>query len=142
MNIETYIAWVKANVDAETGGYGKCEEVVTSMAEAFPELEPRKGFFHSTAWGQRGHHWLRHRETQDIVDPTARQHPDGSVFPGAIGAARYEDLTDKTDEEMAEVVPTGVCMECSAPCYRGDTFCSDACGSTHIAWMNAGCPMD
>lgn len=98
------------------------------MVEAFPELEVRKGIFHSYAWGQRSHWWLRDPDSK-IIDPTARQHPDGTRFPECD--ARYQDLTDLTDEELVAegYADYGKCTECGRRMYSRSfaPTCSQEC---------------
>ena len=119
-----YVAWIAEHVGADKG-YAKCVELTEAMQKAFPELQRRKGFFHSDVWGQRSHWWMR-TPAGDIVDPSGCQHPDGYHFP-LDNARQYEDLTDCTDEEMQDRVPSGVCMECGEPVYRGANTCSSEC---------------
>lgn len=125
----TYAAWIEKHVKGD--GYGKCVEVVKAMGVAFPELSVRFGFYFC-AWGRREHWWLRCGDR--IIDPTGRQHPGGSLFPESdIG---YEDLTNLDADELANKVPTGVCMNCGDPVYRGDTFCDDSCEAATIKYLN------
>ena len=134
MSRADYQAWVIENVNQETHGYGKCEEVVLKMAQSFPELKPRRGWFYCMSWGRRGHWWLLDPNGR-IVDPTGKQHPTGSLFTEPENQERYEDLTDKTDKEMAEIVPTGVCAECGDPVYRGASFCNNSCEAATMNYM-------
>jgi hypothetical protein len=95
------------------------------MQKTFPELELRKGFFHSNLWGRRQHWWLRTKEGE-IVDPTFAQ------FPVEVGFDNlYQDLTDLPEEELAEIVPSGVCMNCGDDIFQAtsvqDLFCSEPC---------------
>lgn len=132
-----YTDWISANVD-EHNGYGKCRQVVESMANEFPELEIRKGLFHSLAWGDREHWWLRERKTGLVVDPTGRQHPDGALILSASAAAvRYTDLTDKTDDELREILPSGRCPNCGDDFYGDGVqgLCSEACASSYAAYI-------
>lgn len=126
-----YAEWIDLNVEGD--GYGRCEDVCTTMQAAFPELELRKGFFFSVAWGRRQHWWLRTADGR-IVDPTSLQHPDGATFPAS--AAQDQDLTDATDEEMRDKVPSGVCMDCGDPVYRGATFCSESCEAATMVYLD------
>lgn len=126
-----YSLWIESEVQGD--GYGKCEEVSKRMHGVFPELEVRFGFFMATApWGRRQHWWLRTSEGE-IVDPTGRQHPNGDLFPQS--SVLYEDLTDLDDEALADKVPTGVCMDCGGPVYRGQTFCNETCEEATRAYM-------
>ena len=138
--ISAYMAWIRKNV--ETDGYGRCMEVSQAMSEKFPELEVRKGFFNCTAWGRRAHAWCRFRHgikgcecPYQIVDPTGKQHPTGKHFPNTD--AFYEDLTDCTEDELLDRVPSGVCMNCGEPVYRMDQFCSKGCENAVVAEFNA-----
>ena len=123
-------------------GYGNCEYVSKALTVNFPELEARKGVFLSVAWGPRPHWWTRHRDTGEIVDPTAKQHPDGVWFPKS--AERYTDLTDMTQREAQEAghVPVGKCIECGESCYLPDcysgSFCTEACAKSFEAAMQEG----
>ncbi len=136
-----YRQWIETNVDA-TGGYGKCREICQAMASAFPELEVRKGVFHSMAWGERSHWWCRSREHPDhVVDPTAGQHPDGSLFSAMD--SRYDDLTDMTHEQAiaADKVPVGKCSECGDPIWASSGYsgvCSQECGDSYARYLNTG----
>jgi len=132
LDTSAYQVWIEDTIEGD--GYAQCEKVVTEMAEMFPELEARKGFYHDLIWGRRTHWWCRHRETGRIIDPTGLQHPTGSLFPESDGA--YEDLTDLPDEELARRVPSGVCMDCGDPVYEGKTFCSTSCERATLAYLN------
>jgi len=135
---DAYKVWIDQNVN-DDNGYGKCDELTRRMVKAFPTLTRRKGFFHSVFWGRRQHWWCRD-EGGDIVDPTARQHPDGICFPKSDEA--YEDLTDCTDDELAERVPSGKCMDCGAEVYGGKRFCNSACERATLAMMNQEAGID
>lgn len=138
MNLRTeYEAWIAANV-VEHDSYGKCKQVTQQMVEAFPGLEVRRGWFHSVAWGRRGHWWCRDSEGH-IVDPTARQHPDGVLFPKST--SKYEDLTDLTDDELAGTVPSGRCLDCGGDVYGGNTFCNSECEQATRAYLESGFPL-
>ena len=136
-----YREWIRANVDGRTNGYGKCREICEAMAVEFSQLEVRKGIFHSIAWGPRTHWWLRERGGPSmLVDPTARQHPDGVHFPTG---ERYRDLTDVTEEAaIAEgTIPVGKCPNCGGLIYAPDEHggvCSTRCGEEYAAYLNGG----
>lgn len=141
--ISQYMAWIARRMDLESHGYGygKCKEISQAMAEAFPELEVRKGFYHCASWGRRTHFWCRflhgiegEEDPWQIVDPTGKQHPSGSHFPNQ--AFRYEDLTDCSEGELLDRVPSSVCMNCGAPVYRTDQFCSPGCEDAVVAEFN------
>lgn len=138
MNRKLYLDWIQAqNLTAD--GYGKCAEVTREMVKAFPELERRRGIFHSTLWGDRTHWWCRHKETGLIVDPTAKQHPDGYYFP--VNDKRYTDLTDVSEQEAIErdIIPIGKCPNCGAYVYHSSGFtsvCSEECSSQYEAYLN------
>lgn len=120
-----YLDWIREHVKGPGHGYGKCVEVTGAMLEAFTgELRRRRGFFHDALWGRRTHFWMLTAEGE-VVDPTGCQHPSGALLPAS--AELYEDLTDLTEEEMADRVPSGRCAECGADCYRERMFCSDPC---------------
>ena len=131
--MKRYYAWLSRNV-GEDNGYGRCYAICQSMKKEFPELELRKGQFLSDHWGKRGHWWLRTSEGR-IIDPTARQHPDGVNFPQDV--SKYEDLTDKTDKELMEILPTGSCHQCGSPVYKQEDFCSDKCRDATLAYLNS-----
>lgn len=120
-----YEHWIEERVYRANGfGYGKCRDIATEMVAAFPELSLRKGVFVDRAIGRRTHWWVRDPEGR-IVDPTARQHPVGKVFPA--DESYYEDMTDWTEEQIMAVVPTGRCMNCGGDVYWRKTFCNDKC---------------
>lgn len=127
--LAAYDAWIAERVKEYADAYGKCGEVTEEMQAEFPELRRVRGFYHCPMIGQRTHWWLM-TEDNIVVDPTKRQFPSG----GLLGD--YEELAD---DELEDRVPTGPCMECGEPCFKGATFCSDECGDIHVAWMNAGC---
>ena len=131
---EKYSAWIREAI-GDGNGYGKCKGLCEKMAQVFPELEVRKGLFHSLAWGDRQHFWLRDRNGT-IVDPAGKQHPDGSWFPE--NDAQYSDMTNMEDEEIMQVVPTGKCMDCGEPTYGGKSMCSEACERSYMAYLNGG----
>jgi len=125
--MQQYERWIDDNVDKETRGYGKCEEITELMCKAFPELQRRKGFIDTPLWGRREHWWTLTPDRR-IVDPTARQFPLCVVFPSKEHAELiYTDLTDLTLGELADVVPTGRCWNCDDDVYHENTFCSDSC---------------
>jgi len=117
-------------------GYGKCRETCEAMIAEFPDLEIRKGIFQSAAWGPRQHWWCRHGD--QIVDPTAAQHPDGEVFP--FTSAKYVDLTDVSEEDAIDqgIVPSGRCPDCGDYVYRGESFCSEECARRYEAYILGG----
>ena len=117
-----YIEWIEANVPGD--GYGKCAEVTRAMVRAFPELERVCGFYHCPAWGRREHWWCE-APGGLVVDPTAAQFP-------SRGHGRYQKLDPKTERHL---VPTGVCMDCGGPVYRGNTFCDETCEERTMAYM-------
>ena len=133
--LDGYMKWVAEHVSG--AGYGECKRTAKAMAEAFPLLEVRFGFLHSGLWGRRAHWWCREKDGRgQIVDPTARQFPDGRLFPTWMVVA-YEDLTDLSEEALADKVPSGPCMNCGEDCYHGETFCCPACHDIVAAEMNA-----
>ena len=115
---ESYKSWIAANVEGT--GYGKCHETCLAMQKDFPALRLRKGVVRCS-WGLRAHWWLLGMHGE-IVDPTARQFPD---FP--LSAEAYQDMTDWTDEQIADVVPSGVCMMCGSSVWHGANFCGSYC---------------
>lgn len=122
-----YGAWIAAHYPTPEAAYGQCKEAVEAMTKAFPELRPARGFFFSIAWGERQHHWCVTNDLDaEIVDPTRHQFPGGGT---------YEELSG-TDEEIADRVPTDVCMDCGDPVYHGATFCGSACENATIAYLN------
>lgn len=126
-----YSSWIAANVIGD--GYGECAALAPKMAEAFHELELRKGLYHCPVWGERQHCWCRIRGTETIVDPTGRQFPTGQCFPP--NPAFYEDLTDASEEQIAERVPSGVCLDCGEPVFRGSQFCGESCQRAYTAYL-------
>lgn len=133
-NIDRYVKWIAEYV-GEDKGYAKCDELTKAMQQAFPDLERRNGFFNSVSWGRRSHWWLR-TPAGDIVDPSGCQHPDGLHFP--LESCKYEDLTDCTETEMADRVPSGVCMNCGDSVYHGASACSSACEGALHRYYNCG----
>jgi len=132
-----YTAWIFAHVDQQTKGYGQCEQVTAAMVQAFPELERRKGIIRTLCWGERTHWWCR-TAGGAIVDPTAGQFPGHSTQPSRLVAkAIYEDMSDCTDEELADRVPSGVCANCGTPVFHGDSFCSTACQNATLRYLNS-----
>lgn len=117
-----YAAWIKANVEGD--GFGLCKMYARRMTEAFPELRLVRGHYTCTAWGERGHWWTV-TAAGEVVDPTAGQ------FPSA-GAGVYVEFTG-SDAEL----PTERRPNCGESCYHGKNFCSDACGRSYVAWLNA-----
>lgn len=111
-----YSEWIAAYVARHNGFVrGLCQDAVTEMRLAFPELRKASGFAH-TAWGEDQHVWC---VTPDglIVDPTAAQYP----------FVDYEELDLNNADDVARI-PTGRCMECGGPYYKGRSYtCSDAC---------------
>jgi len=132
-----YKGWVTANV-GDDHGYGRCKEISERMVEAFPHLSLRKGFFYSLMWGRRTHWWCRD-DGGNIVDPTARQYPDGIIFPPTVD--RYEDLTDCADAELYERVPSSKCMDCGEWVYRGAKFCNADCEARTMEMLREDCPL-
>ncbi len=119
---DAYRVWINHNYPEQTG-YGKCKEAVERMQTLFPELRIAKGFFHCI-WGERCHWWLV-APNGGVVDPTRGQFP---------GPGEYEELQD---HELADRVPTGVCMDCGDPVYHNDTFCSEECEAATRAYLAA-----
>lgn len=130
---EKYNNWIQANV-GDNNGYGLCHGICEKMKEEFPELELRKGHFFSTFWGKRPHWWLRD-PNKKIVDPTSLQHPDGLYFPP--DDCKYEDMTDLSDKELMEIVPTGRCADCGEDVYKNDSFCSKSCQDATERYLNS-----
>lgn len=128
-----YTLWMDNYVQGD--GYSKCLEASLLMSADFPELKRRRGFYHCPIWGPRQHWW--NVLGDQIVDPTGGQFPSGMRFPDAETSLRYQDLTEASDEEMEQLVPTGVCLECGEPVYQARTFCSDACADATAVAMNA-----
>lgn len=128
MSRSKYEQWIRDNV--EGNGYGTCTVKAAEMAAAFPELEVREGLYDCPNWGLRQHRWCRVRSTQQIVDPTGTQFPFGSHFPDGLF---YQDLTDASEDELMDHVPTGKCLECGSFTYQGHTFCDSACESAFCA---------
>jgi len=136
VSIDQYQTWINANV-GKNNGYGECDHVCKKMIEAFPELRLRKGFFHSGFWGERGHWWLL-SACGLIVDPTGKQFPDGLSFPSEEFVKEYyEDLTDVSEDELADRVSTGPCYQCGDPCFHGDMTCSERCTQKTHAEFNS-----
>jgi hypothetical protein len=117
-----YSAWIKANVDGD--GFGFCRSYAEKMVKAFPELRVVRGHYYCVVWGQRGHWWCE-TEAREIVDPTAAQFP-------SKGAGVYDGFTGDDSE-----LPTGRCPNCGEFCFHGKSFCSDDCGRSYVAWINA-----
>ncbi len=130
---DEYTQWITKHI-GDNKGYAQCVEICQAMHTAFPELQPRKGIFHSDWWGERTHWWLR-APCGRIVDPTGRQHPDGSWLPSST--EKYEDLTEAPEEQMADRVPTGVCADCGDPVYRDASFCSEGCKRATMAYLDS-----
>ena len=130
IDTEPYRAWIW-NYLRDNG-----EEVCNAMQEEFPELEIRKGNFHSIGWGIRQHYWCRVDE--QIVDPTGHQHPDGRLFPPSnLQCIQYDDLTDMTEQEAIEAgkVPVCKCMNCGEPIYHPDDY-RGVCTTDCLVEMN------
>jgi hypothetical protein len=120
---ERYKNWIIENVPGD--GYGMCAEATEAMAEAFPELQRVRGHYYCMVWGEREHWWLKTADGS-IVDPTAAQFP-------TKGTGKYVPWTEGERE------PTGMCPECGGYCYDGDTFCSENCGISYVAYCNSFC---
>lgn len=114
--------WIKKNV--EGNGYGECHEKAKAMAAAFPGLRYARGFFHCI-WGARQHGWCVD-EDGTVVDPTRGQFP---------GPGEYEEIPD---DQLAERVPTGVCMDCGGDVFKGATFCSKSCENATRRYLETG----
>ena len=122
-----YLSWVEQNVEGD--GYGECDHYTRVMQEAFPELRRARGFYYCFIWGERQHWWLVD-PNGSIVDPTAAQFP-------SRGTCAYRELSD---EEVEREVPIGKCANCGEPTYRhgySSDFCSENCGISYIAYINA-----
>jgi hypothetical protein len=118
-NVDGYANWIKANVERD--GYGQCKILTKKMAAEFPELRIAVGFFHCI-WGARQHAWLVAPDGS-VVDPTRAQFP---------GSGEYEELTE---DQWADRIPTGVCMDCGDDVFHGDTFCSPECAEATMAYL-------
>ena len=116
-----YADWISANVKGD--GYGKCHLATLAMVEAFPELQRVRGHYFCWTWGVREHWWCVAPDGS-IVDPTIAQFP-------SKGAGEYEPWIEGTKE------PTGRCPECGGYCYDGQTFCSESCGVSYVAYCNS-----
>lgn len=117
-----YKDWIESNV--EGNGYGKCAEVTSAMAEAFPELTRVRGHYYCIRWGERAHWWLKTSDGE-IVDPTASQFP-------TKGRGHYQEW-DESNEE-----PTGICPECGKYVYGGKSLCSDECEQSYMRYLETG----
>jgi hypothetical protein len=126
--------WINSNVGAFSRG--ACYDNAQAFVRQFPAYQLRKGFFHSVHWGPQQHWWTRHKTTNQIVDPTASQFPDGVPFPKTSSA--YEDLTDLPDDQLLDKVPTGKCAYCAGPAYHHESFCSTECANACVAELNQG----
>lgn len=126
-----YAAWVNEHCPTYEKAFGNCRYIATLMAKAFPELRLVRGFFHSVAWGQRGHWWCVAAD-DSIVDPTAHQFPPHNEPAAAMPVECYEEFTG-SDKDL----PTGVCAECGGPTFNYASFCSDACHDATVAELNA-----
>lgn len=131
---EPYLRWIQdylARFEYPEFTLGKCEEAVTEMKAAFPELEVVRG--HALCpppWNVRGHWWLKTKDGT-IVDPTAAQFTAG-IFS-------YEEWHEGDPVEL------GICRDCGEPIwgdpktFEGSTdFCDEACANRYMAYLNRG----
>lgn len=100
---EKYKEWVKEYIDRTPFLLGKCHAASAEMRAAFPELQEKKGYVQTLAWGEREHVWMVDEEG-NIVDPTEGQFPHGALsyrewVPGALTLV-------------------GRCMECGDQIWR------------------------
>lgn len=132
-----YAAWI-ANYVAEArlvarevfgdemlGVYGDCATATEKLVAAHPELRRVRGHYLCAHWGARTHWWC---ETVDgrVVDPTAGQFP-------SLGRGVYVEFAG-TEEHCR----SGVCRDCGGAVYGGADFCSSACESRYMAYLNGG----
>lgn len=121
-----YEDWIAAYKSDHNGFLrGKCEQATSEMAKEFPELRRVCGFVHAVR--ERAQHFWCITEEGEIVDPTASQF---------FGIFEYEELDLSNPEDVARI-PTGVCMNCGDDVYSHDTFCSDACYSATLRYLNS-----
>lgn len=121
---------------------GKCREVATWLALAFPEqLRLVAGFAHWHTQGSLGNpgravrdqHWWCVSSTGEVFDPTVVQFAGGV---SGVGGVRYEEVDLNNADEVREKVPVGRCLDCGADVFSnsdgGSNFCNDRC---HDAFM-------
>ena len=123
---ELYQSWIASNVQEENPR-GLCRAKCEQMVEEFPELKMVRGHVTVPAveqWADDPHWWLLTPDGE-VVDPTARQFPQGCVV-----------LYDPWDESQPE--PTGVCPNCGGYCFEGGTCCSDECHNAYAAYCMGG----
>lgn len=123
----TYAEWIEAYVSRQPERFvrGKCKEACAEMRLQFPELRMASGFVYCT-WGRDTHVWCVTPDGK-VVDPTLEQFQ--RVYT-------YEELDLSNPEDIARI-PTGVCMDCGGDVYDEKTFCSDACESDTLAYLNS-----
>lgn len=119
---DNYAAWIAEYLGRfriPEACLGRCQEAVTEMHRAFPELTIVKGHVHCAApWGKRGHWWLTTADGA-IIDPTRAQFNSTIVWA-------YEPYVEGDDVRL------GACMECGAsiwgpPDSGHPYFCSRKC---------------
>lgn len=115
-----HAAWIAERYSTRDKAYCRCDSATAAMVDAFPELRRVRGYYATFT-----EHWWCEDAEGNIVDPTAAQFS---------GQGSYQELTD---EEVEQHVPSGVCMDCGDPVYRGATFCSESCERATRAYLNS-----
>lgn len=127
-----YNSWI-AQWLSNNQALGACQQAVTEMAKAFPELTIERGHVMCPApWGLRAHWWLVDPKG-NIVDPTASQ------FPGIFA---YEPWTP------GDEVRVGKCMNCGCEICEAlesidrapepKSICSPECHQDFAAYLERG----
>jgi hypothetical protein len=123
---ERYTAWMTQHVLGDVTG--QCQQWVTRMQDAFPELRIVRG--HVRPYGVKivgkphgyPHWWLITPDGQ-IIDPTREQFP-------------WVRLTyEPWDESQNE--PTGKCLHCGEYCYNSEACCSQSCAHACEAYYQS-----
>lgn len=101
--LEKYKVWIKEYIERTPHLLGRCHEASAEMRAAFPELQEKKGYVETLAWGEREHVWLVDEEGT-ILDPTEGQFPHGALA--------YREWVP------GSLTRVGRCMECGEHIWR------------------------
>ncbi len=117
---DKYQAWIEVNYPTKDAAHMACETATIAMCKAFPELSRVRG--HYIHMGLHPHWWCVTPEGE-VVDPTAKQYPDGGIY-----MPLPDDFVD----------PIGKCCECGEYIFdgEGDSQLHFKCETAYMAYMN------